>query len=218
MKRLTEYTGKELAEMTQEQTDRLIELECAFEGIQPAEDPGREPEKPAVESRTFFQVGLEENHSRTEVGLLFESMPDLDALWALGVMHIRNYERVGGDYRNVVRPVRRENLVVMQVAGSTEKQWDAVRHSVSEYDAAKRIWDTKNKAWQEYQKNRKAIVEALYEKASEYRDTEYRRADLTSHMNRYIDLANGDKEIAANFFKAAFPSAEDQALVGLELQ
>lgn len=200
MKRYDEYSKEELAELSEEQINTLVELEIAYAGILPAICP--QPIPP-------FDPGIKPTHELYECcGLLFESQADAISLSGMSVSS-KDYDYYSGgvqyqyatkrDYDSSVKKIflyHKEDVDRVKAALKERKELEeSYKAAQKEYDKfvkeTSEIRSTVFTAWREALKFRSAVSEAkrVYEK--------------------YLTLAEGNEKIADQFFTDAYRTEPD---------
>jgi len=197
VKRLTDYTNEELRDLNQDGIERLIDLECAFEGIPLL--PESSPVKPEVnkpqEDLTLFNVdsvSLERKEDAQEIVNLLNGMGRMT----------RNWQTDGYDLNE-----ESVSFVPQKVFSSEHRQ----KHKAQE-KAAKEIETRYNLAKKEYDgivKERKSIIDGVSTAVGLAFDEVDKINRYKKQYARYLQLAEGEKDIALNFMKAAHPDEDE---------
>lgn len=191
MKRLEEHSKAELLELTPEQINTLIDLECAHAGIrllpELPEKPDLEPPEPDVvifnvEGATF--VNLEDAQ---KVADLMSSLPRC---------RYYTWDNEGVKDENNPIVVQREKAFSPGHASRTANQKEEIKRRQKIYDDAKREFDKINN-------ERKDIRESVHEALNVAQSERDRIDAYKREYDKYLGLANGDSEIAMNFLLKA---------------
>lgn len=196
LKRYTDYTTKELANVTEEELQRLIEIECMKEGVSSFITPPKyinipevpEPDMVVYEVGNFRFSDEEEANKLVELLKTFKSHCELD------------YEYGFGYEKRYVKPIKYSRNIEERLAYSKES-YDAAKYAIRERDKIKEKNETmKNKYNQEKEPydEIKGIVMDAYQEAL-YEEEKYEIAK--SVYLKYLSLSNNDVEVAENFFK-----------------
>lgn len=201
MKGFDRLTDAEILALTDDQIAYYMDLACAEEGapLMPP-DPGREPTKPAYQPDvTLHACG----------GFLF-----FDAETAARVADVVNgLRRAETKYVSGPRYEKTAHIETDPVRLTTEKVyspelWDQIKNEVNDYGERKQSWDARVKEHTEASKARDKVTAWIREKIEQVRDDDYQRERYTRELARYIELAEGDREMAVRFLFKAHPEAE----------
>jgi len=196
MKRLTDYTNEELRDLNQQQIEDLIDLECAHEGVPLLPEMPVKPEvnKPQPDL-TLYQVS----------GLYLKHKEDADRLIEL----INSMPRMEEKYYKEGYFDREEMERVQEVKVFSE---DAKMRTKAQANAAKELEDQYRFAKKEYNKiaeQRKDIIDRVNDAVCNAFDEYNKEQVYKKQYARYLQLAEGEKDIALNFMKAAHPHEDE---------
>jgi len=197
MKRLTDYTNEELRDLNQDGIERLIDLECCFEGIPLL--PESSPVKPEVnkpqEDLNLFNIDdvlLERKEDAQEIVNLLNGMTRMRRDWSTDG-YVLNEESVSFKPQKAFSSEHRE------------------KHKAQE-KAAKEIETRYNLAKKEYDgiiKERKSVIDKVSVAVGLAFDEVEKINRYKKQYARYLQLAEGEKDIALNFMKAAHPDEDE---------
>jgi len=196
MKRLEGYTNEELRILTQAQIETLVDLECAHEGIPllPEVPVKKEVNKPQPDLTLYLvpSVYFKNKEGANQIIELMNSMP-----------------RMGDKYYNYGYVNIEECVTLSEVKVFSE---DAKLRTKSQTEAAKEIENQYESAKKEYDKiaeQRSDIINRINGAVGDAFD-EYRKMEkYKKQYARYLQLAEGEKDIALNFMKAAHPNEDE---------
>jgi hypothetical protein len=211
MKRYTDYGKGELASLTEDQIQLLVELEIAEAGIKPAP----QPIKPSAAdvgitaSEVFFQVSG--GGYRDE--LVVKTEAEANQIAAIPIFK-KEYNFNIGDKYQWAEP---GTVKVSQI--SLYKQEDVRRVSgiLQEIKVRDEQYNKENTAYQKYLdatgKCRNSVWTAVHNDRKYVRTVELTKQTWEKHLR----LANGDKEIAERFFRNAYKDEPEliEAVLGV---
>ena len=207
MKRLEDYTREELINITDEEKKLLIEIEAMCEGVEIPEEPKYleeqfvdrpDMEVYEVEVDTLYYTSKEEaekvvsflnSTSRGRLDYKYENGYDrkyyepVDGLVSAKAMRAYSYEKY-----HQIGQLLKANKKVKEVNDKLKSNYN---------DAIKGY----NNIVAEVQE---AIDEAIY---AQQKEEHYKTA-----YARYIELANGDKEVAQKFFRNTYGSLDEDVI------
>lgn len=204
-KRLVDYTGEELANISAsepEQIEDIIDYECACKGVRLATLP-KEPVMPdgSDQDRTVYQIG----------GLQFTTQADalrvLEVCKSSTLVEFGYASAANWSYKIYV-PLTKDNYsypTVEEVHLYSVERWEKVRKDLLEYKAKKEVYDEEKKEYDAAREIRIGFSDALYAKIQEFRNKEQRRERADALFTRYIELADGNHDIAERFMSNAEP-------------
>lgn len=196
MKRIYEMNEAELLSLDDEQTVKLVDYECALEGVPMLPpSPGPEPKKvTAAPDVTLYQIAgqntLDHDHAKRI----------LDACNSAPLFETSNPRN---DYQTVyLTPLTEKSYNRPKIETSSAhspEQWDKIKNDFTSFSERKDEWDAINKVYQAAVKERQQITDDVYSKISDARRHAYEREQLRLEFNRYLELAEGSKSIALKF-------------------
>lgn len=197
IRRFSDLTDAEVLALSDDELARYVDLECAIEGVPLALTEPVRPEIVAPQPDvTLFGVG----------DLLFYDRQDADAVVAL-VNGCRRAElKWSGDYSKQIAQPADEVEVVAQKHFSAEL-WATVRSAVQEHAQAKKQYEQELETYRKVARERDAISGEMYGRIRDLRRQQYERETMQREFDRYIDLANGDRRMAAQFLDRAHREA-----------
>lgn len=201
VKRYNDLTVTELANLTEDQIQHYIDVEIAYEGIIPCEQPilEAEPEiiiKPTVaatECRTILFV-------KEEDALTFSKMEILTIGYSNKAGYNYGYLVPESECNNTVRPV------------TYYKKSDVIDLAV-QLEKAKRIKnenDSKLKEWNKYQSDTSDIVSSVFKAVSDAKTEVAEIKQAQKVFQKHIELAEGNREVALKFFHDAYKDYGDE--------
>jgi hypothetical protein len=199
MKLLEDMTIDEICELTEEQLDRRVKLECAEQGI------GLAPEPPEMES--FDLVKSVNGHIITGIDMVFSDLTAAECvLEALLINHkylrTKKYDwRTGYDIE-WLEPHDRELTI------DTKSFYDpnVVRDRESFLVKRKNTKELHEKHKKDYESSRekyRKIADNVYSEFYHARDTKQRILSARRMFDEYLGLADGDRVKARVFFDKA---------------
>lgn len=198
MKRIHELNEEGLLALTEEQTLKMVDYECALEGVPMLPpDPGPVPSLPELQADTQCY----------EVSDVLVADPDhaariLSAIMS-GPLYKTEYPRNNYELRYLV-PLGQGDYnypKIKPVQYISPELWDKHKEHVTSLSVRKGEWDALKKAYDAAYKERDAIVKDVYERISDARQHAYDREQLRTEFTRYLELAEGNRSIALKFLE-----------------
>lgn len=202
---IKDYTGQEVENLTDEQVQKIINLECADAGAPMLPERPERPEKLTHKpDMQLYQVG-------GYYGWHVKTPEDAaKILSVLGDVDVWDTEYAGSNYNNK-RAKKKEGC---ELTGKVEainvfspELWDEVKLEIEAYDAKKKSYDKLLEEYNKADKERNNISEWVWGIVSDARDFKRKREELETFKQSYIDLAEGDLELGDKFFLKAYPDA-----------
>jgi len=197
MKRYNEMTPEELVALTDEQIRRLIEIEVAFAAIKPVEIPI----EPTLEAAgiTAGVIGYKIGESvflDEKDALAVQALPVLKEAYAYNISYSHRWLEPAEHKVEKIAFYRQEDVLRIGAAlKENEQRRTAYKDQKRQYEAfLEKTTDISNKIWGAVREAKEALdkIEAA------------KRA-----YRKYLELADGDHEIAVKFFRDAFKDEEE---------
>jgi hypothetical protein len=196
MKRLEDHTDEELVSLSQQQIQDLIDLECAHEGIPLLPEMPKKPEiKKPEPDLTLYEVP----------DACFQNQEDanrvIDLMNSLPRMHQEYYGK-GYVKSKELETIRMKKEFSEEARIRTKAQTASANEAENRYEKEKKTYDDiANQRKDVIDKVTEAVNEAFYEfrKISQYK----------KQYTRYLQLSEGEKDIALNFMRAAHPGEDE---------
>lgn len=203
MKRFDELKGHEILALTEEQIQWHMDFACAEDGapLMPPHPGDAPPLVKATPDRVLYEVD----------GLYFDTIEDAQEVATL-VNSKRRFQldyAPGGDYTNRIAKPKDNPIGVDSTPAFTLNHWDTVKAEVLAYQSAKDRWERDLKEWNDASNKRARAAGWVIERIDEEREKDAQRTRFESELKRYIELANGDEEMARKFLLKARPEAAD---------
>jgi len=195
MKRINELTEAELLALTDADAQNLIDYECALEGVPMLPPhPGPAPVKnaPPFDAKAFEVGGvlvLDSEHA----GRI------LDAITS-GPLYKIEYS---SEHLVALREGDYDFPEIKTKAARSPEQWAEIKFDMGKYEAEKKEYDRLTKTYSDAMKERQSIIDTLRDAISDARERHYSREQLRSEFARYLELAEGNRQIALNFLDKA---------------
>jgi hypothetical protein len=192
-RRYNEYSREELLTLNQEQVQKLIDLECAYEGILPAERP-IPPEK--------FNVKLEPTIQVYEVaGVLFEDINDANKVISMRILH-EKYDYLGAGYDYKWAEPRELSVTPKKLYKREDIQAAAVE--LTRYKELKARYDNEQKEYLTFVESTQKYREKVMTAVNAAIDFFYNKEKVNTDFAKFIKLAENDTNIALNFLNSAY--------------
>jgi hypothetical protein len=208
MKRYYDYTDAAILEMSDEGIQRLIEIEIAYDGIMPVDQPAEiELEDLELEKTTIgFRVGGFQ-------GILFADEADAIAVSKMRLLETDYDHRLGSDYQYVTIM---ENPQIETKKYYPKNRLDTLRAALISNKKKREEHKELSEAWREFQDKISDCRERVMQKVNEAHDKKRRWDKAEELWNNYLELARGDYHIAKNFFLKVY--GDDKSILENVLQ
>lgn len=202
MRPIEEITREELLEMTAEDCKRWIQLRMAEDGVPILQKP-EEPSYPHIpeEDLTLFtadflgELAYEERNELLKVIDVVRSsktMHRAESMYGLGCKQA--FPGYANKYGNGV-----EAFDVKEIKARSLNQMAAVTDLMADKKALETAYNKELKAYEASLADAQYIRKELYDAINEAKAFYNRRKSLKSKLAQYLELANGDGEIAMRF-------------------
>ncbi len=198
MKMLHDYTPAELLELDEKGIARLIDLECADDGVPLMPTLPKAPTKPEVGPtvEAFTVEGVLRFETRKEAN---EVLRWLRQNKLLETYYVRGEYRFSSSNPEGVRPSTEDTVKVTSQMYWEPEIYDQSRHVLEAYHADKKTWETAKRERDKIAKKREGAsdsVRGAVDRAREDRDVVL---SIKATFAEYCDLADGDEKIALGF-------------------
>lgn len=205
MKNFDDLSDAELIALTEEEIRYYIDAQCAEEGIRLL-PPGGPPVKPD-KGTTADDLELWEI-----AGHHFRDRDDAERVAiAIGQTKSRmSLEYISGpSYRKKAVPATDSVSGVSLVRVLSQERHAAMAQLIEEQEQALKTFNERQREYDKITTERARIVTYTHDKLNKARLRHQRRENLKTQFARYIELARGDREIAARFLAKAEPDARE---------
>lgn len=200
--RLDDLSNDQLLALTPEETQRWIDVECAFEKV-PLLPPSPVPPTP---------VSFEPDLLWYEVGeWVFSSASDAaKVLDILRGMEPHTTEYVSGpSYDRTVGRVA--DVKVEPKRLFSPERWQAIAVRAAQATTDENAYNADKREWDKIAKTRERIVDYVTGKIEKAHQVARQKAETERLFARYLDLAGGDADVARRFMLDARPDANTTA-------
>lgn len=203
MKNFNDLTDLEISELTSEEIERYVDYECAMEGIQLLPPhPGNPPEKVEAEKDTEIYTVGEFVFLSKESALKF-----FDFVTENGFYRIEGYQEnrrvILANPEDYYYPKMSSEMIASEQSyAKSKQQLDIYKTEKKRYDAIKERYDNAKK-------ERQGILDGILDKIQEAVTRIKEQKQLRTIFNRYIDLADGNRETALKFLLNANSDASE---------
>lgn len=201
--RFEDLTDEQVRTLTDEQVERYIDLECALAGV---------PLLPATAPVKPDGVQKQKDIEAYEVGdIVFVNRVDADEIATLANHKPRlttTYSHVAGAYEQVATAAE-DDVAVKVVRHYSPQRWAQEREAVSAAARAENAYQSEVRAYDETVKRRREASEHVRRRIEDVHENYYRQQQLQREYDRYLDLADGNAEVAARFLDNAHHDARE---------
>lgn len=205
MLRYTDYSDAELLDMTPEQVDTLIDLECAYLGLplltkEPTLVTFVSPETDVV----IYEVG----------GLDFFNADDAQKiLTTIQTCKLSKEGYTGSRVANKVEPLNPGAYDYPSIKSKhlfSEARWNEVKSEATAAAKLKADYESEKEAYKKLVDQRQEAADSVTEHIASIRANRRRLAEAEGYKKRYLELAGGDLVVAERFFQNAFPLVHEE--------
>lgn len=204
MKRYCDYTNEELLALSDEEVERLIDIEALVENVpllpkepEKPDDPKIEPDVIAYEIRSFI-VGTKEDADA--IVEMINSMNLFDTFY-----HGGGYSWSGPEG---LKP-REDPIQAVAQKYWSNGHYQAHCLELKRRKEAKTIYDNAKKEFDEISRSRQTVVDRVWNAVSEAKEDKANRETIKQQFRRYVDLADGNEDMALTFYLNATSFHED---------
>ena len=192
MKRYTDLTMKELNELTDGEVQKFIDIEVAYAGIQMVPKP-----LPVEASRIAIVPTVSAYHVK---GVLVEDLEVAKVLQTAVVFEAScNYPDCDHEY---LKEITDAGINTQQFY--CKEELDQVKGQIIAAKEAETAFKAASKTYCEYQQQIDAFQHEVLGAVSDACRMAYQQQQAQAAYDHYLDLADGDKNIATKFFRDAF--------------
>lgn len=198
MKRLSEHSREELANLTNEQYDMLVDLECMHEGAPLSIEKPRYKEVPTVPGPNVdvYEVCGFTLTDKAEADKLVEIINGLQSYVELDY----NY-RISSDYRYISEKKIKPAKEIRTREVYTKEEYVKIQSTLENIKTIKEYNDELREEYEERCEQRNDVIhdinEAIRNAVNELEELKV----ATEVYKKYLDLSNNNEEVAQNFFK-----------------
>lgn len=187
--------------LTDEDVIKMVKRKCAEEGVKILENPEQPVALQLQPELMLYQVG----------NYFFENAADADAaVLALVKAFEQGYDySVGYNYKFPKR-IDGSGLSVEPTKMFSKKQIDQYKDELVAYkEAQERHKELESEYW-DAMKHREEFVDEIWSKVREVRAKYDRLNNMRTQYRDYINIANGDEQLAWQFFVKAYGEQNEQ--------
>ena len=198
MKRIDDYEPSELLALSEETIEQIIDLESAYDGVPllPSPAPVKPEECQATEDVTaYIALGLHFIDKATAMSVVdfVNSLPQVEGYYLNG-----NWSGPRG-----VRPVEERCASVSESDFWSQAHYDQHRAQLEGYKVAKESYDKSRKTYDGILKQRSEVANRVRRVIQDAVDDRNDAVAVTTGFERYVVLADGDRDQALKFYLAA---------------
>lgn len=205
MKRFHDLTNEEILSIAEDKdlTLRLIDLECAYQGLPIApKEPGPKPEKTDFpKDATYFEVGTFKFGSASDAAKVMD---------LLTTLQLYDTSYCNGDY--ILKPIYSDNYYYPKVEKGTcytQKTYDKIKDELASMKQRNEEWEEANSEYNKALEARRGVTEKFWDTVHFLRSVNNAIENIQSDYAKYLDLAEGIKEVALNFLLHAHKEKKD---------
>jgi len=200
--RFSDLAIEEKLKLTDEEVDKFIDLECAFEGVKLIPCPV-EPVGPKMEEEeTYYQIGYISD-------LQFKNMADAEKVLKL----LKTCEMVNisylDDYNYVSRTKKFDKQINVHNAYS-KADIEANRKALEEYKRMKGSYAELKKEYDKELELKTNVEDKIWEEINHLRGIKQIQDDMVATYQKYYVMAKEDSAIAMQFLRNAYSDKLDK--------
>lgn len=195
---LNQLTEHEKTELTDEQVQFYIDLECATQGIQLLPDEPIAPNKPKIPfDLNYVTVG--------DISITSKAGKDIFDLIRNSTVYKKDY---GSDEVKEIDSKDYNYPKLTEEQGISSKTYQKHKEELQEYNRLLNIYNTKYLEYTTIYEQRKTAQDFIYNELQNARDFINTKVYLNNRWERYLELADGDSDIAKKFMLHAYPDTD----------
>ena len=205
IKRVWDLDVTEKAALTEEQVKRYIDLEIAYDKIEPVECP----EPPSLEAE-----GIVRSEKAFKVaGIVVRTLEDAKQIQKCSLMKPEYDYQLGYKNEWLTPFVEPE---IEQVAYYKQEDVSRIADALQNNEAKRRAYEAEKNRWDKYIQETGRIRNSVWQEINDAKQV-VAKIDLAKKTyDKYVDLAGGDVQIAADFFRNTYADEPDliEAVLG----
>jgi hypothetical protein len=201
MKNFFDLTDEEILNLTKDEIQNYIDLECAKNGIKLTPQP-KKPEKniPAPDVNVYTIGGFKTlNYDKALA--VFNLVSDMDLV---DVDYGRDF-----NYKFVTEPKSYTKPEITTDKYYSEESYKQIEDDIKKYEDAVKQYEMLMEDFEANQERRNEVADSILEVVYAAREKEFERQFLENQFNRYLELAENDRGTALRFLFDAHPEAEN---------
>jgi len=199
--RFSDLAIGEKLELTDEEVNKFIELECAFEGVKLIPCP-EVPVEPKMEKKeTYYQIDYISD-------LQFRNMEDavkvlelLKTCEMVGISYLGNYNYIKG--KNFDRQINTYTAYSKEDVEANKEELEGYKRKKSSYDELKKEYDKELEL-------KTLIEDKIWDEVNHLRSIKQMQDDIIVTYQKYYVMAKEDSVIAMQFLRNAYSDKLDK--------
>jgi len=208
LKRIEEYTEEELLALTEEQQTMIIDLECAHEGIQLLPDEPTAMVRPdnVGEDLTVYSLPAIYFTKHSDAKDIVDVINERMMLGSYGELKYVNYLSLKYKFVPATKEMTIDRISSEKIF--SEERIKRAGDLIERYEAAQKEYKVEKEIYDRIAGQHKAITSALHTRISDAYAKKRKMLRLKAEARRYMELANGNIDIAKNFMVNAYSEEE----------
>lgn len=219
MKRYSELSTEEFIKLNDNEIEQLIKLECAYEGVilSPMPEEPTYEEEPNADGPIAYKLSDISNIVVKDKNILVDLIEFLEVnrpmLYSIDNMHI------GDKSFNIVTDLKRHNwgnermeFDIKRISTYDIKTVDSYKEKIRSNQTLTDKYKEDIKKWKEGRNGFDSIVREVHDAYNNAISINENKCDKLNQFKEYLDLADGDEDIAWTFFNKAYPNIEDNVI------
>lgn len=207
MKELNEMTHVEIASLSPDEIETLCDYECARNGVKLMifpKEPVKKVFKPDLE---VYEVGDFRSEDKSVIERIATFLADIRP-------HLCKVDydyKIGSEYKYVTRNLSEwdHKVEVKKIMAFNSETYDRMKNEIQQHSTEMSEFERERKSFTENKSKREKTCEWITDKVFAHKRLQKKIDSYQETMKKYLELANGDRLIAANFFEKAIGEDEN---------
>ena len=198
---INELTDQEIMKLTDDDVIAMVRRKCAEEGVKILQQP-EEPTPFQIQPElTFFVVA----------GHYFENAADAEAtVLTLVKSYEEAYDYAVGYSHKYPKKIESRSIEIETKRLFSKKQLDTFKDELTAHKEAESRYSELQSEWKEAQGHRNEFADEIWDKVREVRAKYDKLNNMRQQYADYVKIANGDEQLAWQFFVKAYQEQNDQ--------
>lgn len=216
IKSIEDYSRDELLKITPEETEKVIKFMLAEKGIKLLNEPKpfvqkkySEPDRKAYQISSIEDIIFDNKETAEEIAKIlrnsFSTLKVLERHFALG-FDVYTLKKLEEHYTHN----KREDLVVKEIRVYSKELFKEVRQILIDNQAKKEQYEKEAKEYGEWVQTTKEVSIIVWNKIDEERSKQQEKENKLAKFEEYVELANGDRNVAWKFMKKAYTVSQEE--------
>jgi|GEM_PF-4691845 hypothetical protein len=200
MKNFFDLTDEEILNLTEDEIQNYIDLECAMNGIKLTPEPEKPKKDIPAPDVNVYSIGGFKTLDYNKALALFDLVSNMELV---DVEYGRDF-----GYKFVTELKSYNKPEVSTDKYYTEEFYNQIADDVKKHEDAVKQYEMLMEDFEANQERRNEVADSILEVVYAVRKKESKRLSLEHQFNRYLELAGNDRETALRFLFDAHPEAK----------